>query len=166
MNHHNSNIDLFGETRLDGMPRHFFIGVRRMKYTTARRADISKQNYTVCPRHWYIDAVFVCRDCGDEFVFTADEQCFWYEDRQFYVDSLPKSCVKCRKAQRANLELRKRYDALISEALGRCSEDTKKEVVGIINELEVAEEVIPEKMRENLLTLYAQIAKSHGARNC
>jgi hypothetical protein len=153
-------FSLFGEDNPKGMPAHFFFGVRHMDYATAQRADISKQHYTVCPRHWYVDATFVCRDCGREFVFTASEQRFWYEDRQFFVNSLPKRCVECRKADRTRLELRKRYDALIAKALGQCAVETKKQVVEIINELEAAEGQIPDRMLENRSRLYAELSKA------
>ena len=83
------NFGLFGENNPKRMPSHLFFGSRRMDYSTAQRADISKQNYTVCPRHWYVDATFRCRDCRNEFVFTAAEQRFWYEDRRFWIGELP-----------------------------------------------------------------------------
>jgi CxxC-x17-CxxC domain-containing protein len=45
------------------------------------------------------DKALVCRDCGQEFVFTAGEQ-------QFYVDhgfqNEPSRCPDCRRARRAN----------------------------------------------------------------
>ena len=153
------NIEFFGENNPRGMPSHLFFGSRRMDYSTAQRADISRQNYSVCPRHWYVDATFTCRDCGEEFIFSASEQRFWYEDRHFWIDSLPTRCIPCRKEQRVRLNLRKRYDALISTALAACPPETKKEVVAIINELEAAEDEIPEKMKENLAVLYAQLSK-------
>ena len=150
---------IFGENNPKRMPSHLFFGSRRMDYSTAERADISKQNYSVCPRHWYVDATFICRACDEEFVFTAREQRFWYEEMHFWIDSLPTRCISCRKEQRTLLDLRKRYDALIATALGTCSPETKKDIVAIINELEAAEDEIPEKMKQNRRTLYAQLAK-------
>src|SRR5262245_17001054 len=111
--------DLFlGKSSPRRMPDYFFFGAKRKDFKTAQQADITKQNFTMCPRHWYFDVVFVCRDCSEEFVFGAEEQRFWYEEKFFYVDSLPKRCVQCRKAERGRLELRKRYDAEIADALG------------------------------------------------
>ena len=86
--------EVFGGKDPKKMPAHLFFEARSLDYKNAQRADISKQHYTVCPRHWYVDATFACRDCGEEFVFSADEQRFWYEDRKFFIDSLPKHCVK------------------------------------------------------------------------
>lgn len=45
----------------------------------------------------FIDKVITCQDCGGEFVFTADEQIFFY-DKSFKND--PKRCKPC-KAKRA-----------------------------------------------------------------
>lgn len=152
-------FDFFGEKNPKRMPSHLFFGSQKINYSTAQHADISKQNYSVCPRHWYVDATFICRDCGKEFTFTAGEQHFWYEDMHFWIDSLPTRCIPCRKEQRAQLILRKRYDSLIATALGECPPETKKEVVAIINELEAAEHQLPEKMKQNRTVLYAQLAK-------
>src|ERR1043166_2407644 len=109
-------MDGFGQQNPKGMPPHFFLRAVRMDYETAQRADFEKQNYTVCPRFWYIDAAFLCEDCGQQFVFTAEEQRFWYEERGFYVDSTPNRCVSCRKANRTRLDLKRQYDtSIISE---------------------------------------------------
>jgi CxxC-x17-CxxC domain-containing protein len=45
----------------------------------------------------YEDKTLVCRDCGNEFVFTAGEQEF-YAERGF--TNAPKSCRECRMAKK------------------------------------------------------------------
>jgi Probable zinc-ribbon domain len=66
------------------------------------------------PKFAYLDEVKTCSDCGNEFVFAATEQLFWYETLEFLIYSEPKQCVSCRhkrrKIKQANLE--------ISEMLG------------------------------------------------
>ncbi len=47
----------------------------------------------------FVDRLLKCSDCGNEFVFTAGEQIFFY-DKQFKND--PKRCKLC-KARRAGL---------------------------------------------------------------
>jgi hypothetical protein len=94
-------MNLFGESDPREMPAHLFHDALKIDYDSAKCADISKQDFTVCPRHWYIDATFRCADCRSEFVFSAKEQLFWYEERKFYVDSQPKRCAACRKKERA-----------------------------------------------------------------
>lgn len=97
-------MDIFGSADARKMPPHFFTDAISIDYATAVRADISKQDYTVCPRHWYVNAVFKCVDCATEFLFSVQEQQFWYEDRRFYVDSYPKRCPDCRKKERLRKE--------------------------------------------------------------
>jgi hypothetical protein len=72
-------FNLFGESDPHGMPPHFFWGHLRLNYASAIRADTSRQDFTVAPRHWYIDAIFRCVRCDGEFDFTAVEQRSWYE---------------------------------------------------------------------------------------
>src|SRR4051794_10797523 len=95
MQHEESVFDSFGDSDPRKMPGHLFWGVRHLDYSTAVRADISQQNFSVCPRHWYIDAAFHCSRCDQSFVFTADEQKFWYEQLKFWIDSIPKECATC-----------------------------------------------------------------------
>ena len=152
----------WGENDARGMPPHFFFGAVRLDYGKAERADVEKQNYTVCPRCWYVDATFVCRDCKAEFVFSASEQRFWYEDRQFYVDSLPRRCVGCRKMEQALLELKKDYDASIASALSSKAREDKQRLIEIIDELEAAEGSISERMREKREVLRGQLGKMEG----
>jgi CxxC-x17-CxxC domain-containing protein len=45
----------------------------------------------------FVDRLLVCQDCGNEFIFTAGEQLFFY-DKQFKND--PKRCKAC-KSRRA-----------------------------------------------------------------
>ncbi len=48
----------------------------------------------------FVDRVLTCMDCGEEFIFTAGEQLFFF-DRQFKND--PKRCKPC-KAKRDKLK--------------------------------------------------------------
>jgi hypothetical protein len=43
------------------------------------------------------DMILVCRECGQKFVFTKEEQEFC---RSHGIKSLPVKCVPCRKAKR------------------------------------------------------------------
>jgi hypothetical protein len=62
----------------------------------------------------YVDKVKTCSDCGNEFVFAATEQLFWYETLEFLIYSEPKQCVPCRHKRRAV----KQANLEISEMLG------------------------------------------------
>jgi Probable zinc-ribbon domain len=52
------------------------------------------------PQFAYVDEVKTCSDCGNEFVFAATEQAFWYETLEFLIYSRPKQCVSCRHKRR------------------------------------------------------------------
>ena len=43
------------------------------------------------------DKTIICRDCGNEFVFTVGEQEF-YKEKGF--DNEPTRCVSCRRAKK------------------------------------------------------------------
>ena len=62
-----SNRDEFGREDPREMPAHLFPEVRRMDYASAVRADTEKQNCSICPRYWYVDATFSCARCGALF---------------------------------------------------------------------------------------------------
>lgn len=56
------------------------------------------------------DRTIVCEDCGEEFVFSAEEQEF-YESKGF-VD--PKRCKPCRQRRKEARGGRKFYEAICS----------------------------------------------------
>ena len=64
---------------------------------------------TYTPYFAFFDVELNCEDCQNKFIFSASEQQFWYEKLQFWVQSRPKQCQRCRKVRRqikqANTEL-------------------------------------------------------------
>lgn len=78
-----------------------------MDYETAIRANVEEQNYSVCPRHWYVDAKIRCADCGEQFLFSKEEQRHWFEKLRFWVESFP---VRCKSCQEARKELHQQLD--------------------------------------------------------
>jgi len=67
----------------------------------------------------YQDKTLVCRDCGQEFTFTAGEQEF-YAEKGF--ENEPSRCPECRRKRRTNRNgPRQMYDAVCSE----CGAPTK-----------------------------------------
>ena len=62
------------------------------------------QNYNTqwdMPSLMYFDKGTTCKTCKGDFVFTKEEQQFWYEKLRFIIYSFPKECPKCRKHKRA-----------------------------------------------------------------
>jgi CxxC-x17-CxxC domain-containing protein len=70
----------------------------------------------------YQDKTLVCKDCGNEFVFTAGEQEF-YAEKGFQNE--PGRCKECRQAKkdsrRSNGAKRELYDAVCSD----CGKETQ-----------------------------------------
>lgn len=73
-------------------------------------------------RIMYSDKTIKCKECGEEFVFTAGEQEF-YAQRGF--DSEPRRCRKCR--ERGKHESRNKQDRIAYEIV--CSRCGKVESV-------------------------------------
>jgi hypothetical protein len=67
----------------------------------ADRAILARRNNTCgpLPAH-YIDKPFVCRDCGEEQVWTAKQQKWWYEIALGAIDSTAVRCLPCRRRRR------------------------------------------------------------------
>lgn len=69
----------------------------------------------------YQDKTLVCKDCGQEFVFTAGEQEF-YAERGF--ENEPQRCKSCRMARKGGKgggsSERQMYDAVCAECGKPC----------------------------------------------
>ncbi|GAA4786368.1 zinc-ribbon domain containing protein [Lysobacter hankyongensis] len=68
----------------------------------ADRSLLARHNNTfgVLPE-FYADVVFVCRDCGEEEVWTAKQQKWWHEVALGPIGSTAVRCLPCRRARRA-----------------------------------------------------------------
>jgi len=149
----------FGRDDPRKMSPHFFYGCLHIDYASAVRAEIARQNYSVCPRYWYVDARFACAHCGDEFVFSAAEQRVWFEDHGFWVDAFPKHCLSCRRALRELKTLRQEYDAGIAEALRSPDLERKQRLAEVIDRLYEVGGEQPDGIHDNRRLLAVQIAK-------
>lgn len=138
----------FGGDDPKKMPPHFFSGARFIDYRTARRANTQKQNCSVAPRHWYIDADYECTTCRREFTWTADEQRVWFEVYRFWIDVHPRLCPECCAKRRHLSGLRKEYDRAVAAARSHGTVEEKLRVIQIVTELQAASAGIPDRMRE------------------
>ena len=74
----------------------------------AVRGDIRAQEFcAMChsPRYYYVDVERRCVQCGDDFVFSASEQKYWYESLKFHFDSVAIRCKPCRRQRRSDKAL-------------------------------------------------------------
>jgi hypothetical protein len=145
-----SSFDVFGSADPRKMPTHFFRGAKFVDYDSAIRADTTKQDFSVAPRHWYLDSDFDCAKCRSEFTWTAQEQRAWFEQYRFWVDSCPRLCRACKAAERGLEDLRREYDASVAAAREHGSIDQKLRIIFILRELQNSLAHLPEKMLATL----------------
>ncbi len=139
----------FGRSAPRNMPGHFFYGAVKLDYPTAIRADVERQNYSVCPRFWYVDAYFSCARCREQFCFTAGEQKTWFEEYWFWVDAFPKHCRLCRQDLRTLKAVRQRYGALVTDTMKHGSIEQKRELALLIGQLYELGGELPPSINEN-----------------
>jgi hypothetical protein len=68
----------------------------------ADREILARHNnpYAALPSH-YFDREFVCRDCGEQQIWTAKQQKWWYEVAHGHIDSAAVRCLPCRRKRRS-----------------------------------------------------------------
>jgi hypothetical protein len=142
------------------MPVHFFSGSLRVDYGSAVRAEPEKQNCSICPRYWYVDTIFPCERCGGEFAFTAAEQRVWYEEYGFWIDSLPKHCLACRRGLRDLKAARQEYDRSVETALRSGDVELKERLARVIDQLYELGGELPPRIHENRRRLANQLASA------
>jgi hypothetical protein len=153
----------FGSDNPREMPAHFFYRSVRINYDTAVRSDPAKQNCSICPRYWYVDAIFLCDRCGVEFAFSAAEQRVWYENYGFWVDSVPRHCLMCRRDLRDLKTVRQEYDQSVTHVLEHGDLESKKRLAGVIDQICELGGELPPRINENRRRLANQIARAESA---
>lgn len=68
------------------------------------------------------DKVIVCKDCGNEFIFSAQEQEF-YAEKGFQND--PARCLSCRRARKQALNRDGRERQLYTVTCSNCGVETQ-----------------------------------------
>jgi hypothetical protein len=152
----------FGSDDPREMPAHLFDRSLRLNYESAVPADTGKQNCSICPRYWYVDAIFRCIRCDAPFSFSAAEQRAWYEDYGFWIDSLPRHCPACRRDLRDLKAVRQEYDNNVAHALRDGDLESKKQLARVIDRLYELGGELPPRINENRRRLALQIARAEG----
>lgn len=70
----------------------------------------------------YQDKTLVCKDCGQEFIFTAGEQEF-YAEKGFQNE--PARCKDCRMARKANANSGRRERVMYDAVCAECGKETQ-----------------------------------------
>ena len=143
----------------NAIPAHHYHNALSLDCRTAIPGDPSKQNYSVCPRTWYVNAHFRCETCGQEYVWLAEEQKVWFEVYGFWIDSQPRRCKPCQAQRHQQLNLQKEYDMTVKFALQSGTLKEKQRVIDIIQMLQTSSAAIPQKMLLTQQLLQRQIKK-------
>jgi hypothetical protein len=157
------DMDVRRNSGIKDIPPYFYPRALELDYSTAIRANVAAQDYTVMPRRWYVDARFCCIDCGVEFLWSAKEQKVWFETYHFYVDSYRTRCQECGTKRRELLHLRQEYDALIGEARSHGTLEQKEHILDLLEELESALGILPDRMRETRDLFCKQLTRQSDA---
>lgn len=103
----------------------------------AVRGDITKQQYCgAChrPHYFYLDETRRCVQCHADFVFSAGEQKYWYETRQFHFRSIPIRCPACRR--------RARSAKALAAAVGAARDAVAAHPAAALHQLELSQAVL------------------------
>ncbi len=149
----------FGRNDPSEMPGRLFSRCIGWDLASAKRAIIDRQNYSVCPRHWYIDVTIKCLDCLNVFIFTAGEQRAWYEDYYLWIDVTPSRCQACRKRIRRRNVLRTQYSKEITSTLADKNRDKDLQMLSLIDEICELEAKPPRRLLENIRRLTNRLKK-------
>jgi hypothetical protein len=63
----------------------------------------------------YYDIHKKCKTCGKDFVFSKNEQRYWYEELKFRVQSECVNCLDCRREIRANKPTQKKSPSAVGK---------------------------------------------------
>jgi tetratricopeptide (TPR) repeat protein len=74
--------------------------------------DPTKQDPYYIPTYYYLDQKETCIQCKKDFIFSGQEQKYWYEELQFGQFSAPIRCPHCRHIQRVIKSLNQRISEL------------------------------------------------------
>ena len=97
-------------------------------------AQPDKQDYSYHPYFVYLDINRICNSCNDPYVYTKEEQHFWYEELGKNYWSRANNCLKCRIERREKFSDNKKLSKLISN-LDLTSEESLLEVIEFYYEL-------------------------------
>jgi len=108
------------------------------------------------PRYFYVDQGRSCIQCGEDFLFSAAEQKFWYETLKFYGTSVPVRCPECRR--------QKRTEASMGQQIGLAKASLKQSKNDPALLLNLAESVVLYHQKTGLGKLSEATAAARRAR--
>ncbi|MGD1843424.1 MAG: zinc-ribbon domain containing protein [Thermonemataceae bacterium] len=84
---------------------------------------------------YYVDEVKTCVSCKEEFVFTASEKQFWYEEAQIFIEVSPKMCLSCRREAKKTGPISQQIALLLQEVAEQPSREKYLQLASLYEEL-------------------------------
>lgn len=88
---------------------------------------ISQTNCDTPPYLAFFDKTLYCKQCKQDFVFSAIKQHFFYETMKFWVQGQPNFCPNCKKAIHENQNATNRLTSELSHLLQNKKEINRKQ---------------------------------------
>jgi len=83
----------------------------------------------------YFDSKKECSTCENEFIFSKEEQKFWYENLKFTIHSTAKNCLSCRENIRKQKQDNLRLAQLLKKDENTLSVAQLEEIVNIYKQI-------------------------------
>ena len=104
-----------------------------IKKNLALAADPTEQEFCDWPPYLaYLDNVRKCETCSVEFVFSKEEQLFWFENLKFWVQSEAINCKSCRAKKRERKDIIRNAQSRLSKILPVLNKKDKSQIEEII----------------------------------
>lgn len=87
----------------------------------------------------YFDKKHNCITCSIEFVFSKEEQLYWYEELNFWVQSEAVNCKECRAKKRARKDRIKRAQGQLQTLLPKLDKANINQLTEIIEYYKLTE---------------------------
>jgi len=109
----------------------------------AIQSDFTKQKYCdYFPHLAYYDKIINCETCQQDFLFSKEEQQYWFENLQFWVQTKCINCKNCRKEKRDKATLNTELSNILKDKSKMSATDFDRviEIYNLMGKAEKAKE--------------------------
>lgn len=103
------------------------------------------------PYFTYHNQTHVCRSCEAKFLFSKEEQLYWYETLKFWVQSDAVNCKTCRAEKRARRKEIREAQKLLAQLIPALNTDSTEELENIIKLYQITDSRRKIKHYSNIL---------------
>lgn len=77
----------------------FLIALKKGTVIAVDRSKIFSRSVLPAIPDYYRDTLFTCKDCGEQEVWTAQQQQRWYEEQGGEIEAVAIRCRACRRKE-------------------------------------------------------------------